>query len=166
MGLRRGLYLPARSLLLERLRCRSLLRLLFLSRLRLLFLPFFLSLLLLLLFFFLEPGLRLLLLLFLFLKFVTTRIQTKPVYRWGDQSENVLLVLVIVSICMRGLYLILSKVDTRTSWGRRWNISSRQRVGGGGRQDKRKYRIYSINNDTSNFLSLLVNILPPPPIPL
>lgn len=35
--------------------------------------------------------------------------------RREDGSEDSLLVLVIVSICMRGLYLILSKVDTRTS---------------------------------------------------
>lgn len=119
MGLRRGLYLPARSLLLERLRWRSLLRLFFLSRLRLLFLPFFLSLLLLLLFRFREPGLRLRLRLFLFLKHVTARIQTEPAEgRAGgreDEWENSLLVLVVVAICMRGLYLILSKVDTRTS---------------------------------------------------
>lgn len=117
MGLRRGLYLPARSLLLERLRWRSLLRLLFLSRLRLLFLPFFLSLLLLLLFLFREPGLRLLLRLFLFLKYVTTHSnQTRSqMGRCKDGSENSLLVLVVMSICMRGLYLILSKVDTRTS---------------------------------------------------
>lgn len=72
MGLLRALYLPDRSLLRERLRCRSLLRLLFLSRLLLLFLPFFLSLSLLLLLFFLEPGLRLLLRLLLFLKLFTT----------------------------------------------------------------------------------------------
>lgn len=85
---------------------------------------------------------------------------SKGVYRQIDtrtnrKKKNILLVLVIVSICMRGLCLILSKVDTRTSWGRRWNISSRQRVGGwrGGRQDKRKYKIYLINNDTSNFFS-------------
>lgn len=50
--------------------------------------------------------------------------------RHWDKWENLLLALFIMSICMRGLYLILSKVDTRTSWGRRWNISSRQGVGG------------------------------------
>lgn len=70
MGLLRALYRPERSLLREPLRWRSLLRLRFLSRLLLLFLPFFLSRLLLLLF--LEPGLRLLLRLLLFLKHVTT----------------------------------------------------------------------------------------------
>lgn len=162
MGLLRALYLPERSLLRERLRWRSLLRLLFLSRLLLLFLPFFLSLSLLLLLLFLEPGLRLLLRLLLFLKLFTTN----PTF-WKNKTENpivcphlffgnsfdlvdkkrtqehLLLVLVIVPVSMRGFDLILSKVDRRTSWGRRWNISSRQGKGEGVGQEKKMQNIFN-----------------------
>lgn len=130
MGLLRALYRPDRSLLRERLRWRSLLRLRFLSRLRLLFLPFFLSLLLLLLF--LEPGLRLLLRLLFFLEInknmkthVTTvlmclckvnnsKLQTHTLIKI-PHNQNLLFVLVVMSVSMRGLDLILSKVDRRTS---------------------------------------------------
>lgn len=149
MGLLRALYRPDRSLLRERLRWRSLLRLRFFSRLLLLFLLFFLSLLLLLLLLFLEPGLRLLLRLLLFLKCVKNKINLIPELsehlsnnKWFRMVRlmwciyNILLALLIMSVCMRRLDLILSKVDRRTSWGRRWNISSRHGKGDGVGQEK------------------------------